>query len=172
MNKNLYLEKAVMEQLDKGADLIGQGRAYLKSQGIDQWQGGYPNRDSVQQDIAAGKGYFLTDGKQQMAYLCLDLDGEPAYNEIKGTWLTPVTEPYLVIHRLAFDAEFRGQGLAVQVFALAEQFAAERGIKSIKVDTDGDNKIMQHLMKKAGFTYCGTIWFQGGDKLAYEKQIL
>lgn len=171
MSENLYLKKAVMEQLDIGANMIEQGRAYLKSQGIDQWQGGYPNRDSVWQDIEAEKGYFLTNGQDYMAYLCMDFDGEPAYNEIKGEWLT-VNELYVVIHRLAFDAKFRGQGLAARVFALAEQFAAEKGVKSIKVDTDGDNKIMQHLMQKAGFTYCGKIWFQGGDKLAYEKQIL
>ncbi len=28
---------------------------------------------------------------------------------------------------------------------------------------------MQHIMQKNGFTLCGTIFFAGGDKLAFEK---
>lgn len=63
------------------------GRAYLKSQRIDQWQNGYPNQSSIEQDIASKKGFFLTDGTELFAYLCMDMDGEPAYNNIKGNWL-------------------------------------------------------------------------------------
>lgn len=171
MKKDLFFCKAKTEQLDIAMDIIDQGRSYLKSQGIDQWQNGYPNKTSIQQDIDAEKGYFLTNGADLFAYLCMDFDGEPAYNDIKGNWLTEQDAKYMVIHRLAFNGQFRGKGLSSAVFELAEDFCRERGIHSIRVDTDRDNQIMQHIMTKAGYTYCGTIWFAGSDKVAFEKLV-
>lgn len=168
MNK-LHFRNANQEQLNIALDMIEQGRTYLKNQGIDQWQNGYPNAESIQQDIDNQKGYFLTDGEHDLAYLCMDFSGEPAYNDIKGAWLTDDNAQYMVIHRLAFHESYRGKGLATTVFQLAGEFCKEHGVNSIRVDTDSDNKIMQHTLKKAGFTYCGTIWFAGGDKVAFEK---
>lgn len=171
MEQTLFLCRAQEAQMDAAVEMIEMGRAYLKSQGIDQWQNGYPNQSSIEQDIAAEKGFFLTDGTELFAYLCMDMDGEPAYNNIKGNWLTDQDAKYLVIHRLAFNEKFRGQGFSSAVFKLAEDFCIEHQIHSIRVDTDGDNKIMQHVMTKAGYTYCGTIWFAGSDKVAFEKII-
>lgn len=165
----LYFCNTNTNQLDIAVNIIEQGRDYLKKQGIDQWQNGYPNAENVQQDINNNKGYFLTDGENYLAYLCIDFDGEPAYNDINGKWLTEDDAKYIVIHRLAFNEQYRGKGLSSTLFELAEEFCKEKSIKSIRIDTDSDNKIMQHSMKKAGFMYCGTIWFAGGDKVAFEK---
>ena len=40
-----------------------------------------------------------------------------------------------------------------------------------KNDTHGDNKVMQNMLKKLGFTHCGTIYvYEDNDpRLAYEK---
>lgn len=171
MENKLFLRKTELCELDAAVRIIEDGRAYLKSQGLTQWQTGYPDRTCVGEDILAEKGWFLTDGENVMAYMCLDFSGEPAYGAIKGNWLTPADAEYLVIHRLAFDARFRGRGLASAAFSLAERHCAEKGVHSIRVDTDPENKIMQHILQKIGFTYCGTIWFAGGDKLAFEKLI-
>lgn len=84
MSKDLFFCKANIEQLDIAMNMIEQGRAYLKEQGIDQWQNGYPDAESIRQDLINEKGYFLTDGERLWAYLCMDFDGEPAYNDIKG----------------------------------------------------------------------------------------
>ncbi|MBR1526072.1 MAG: hypothetical protein IJ640_05360 [Prevotella sp.] len=41
---------------------------------------------------------------------------------------------------------------------------------NIRIDTHRDNRIMQHLMQKEGFTYCGIIYLDNGDeRLAYQK---
>jgi len=74
-----------------------------------------------------------------------------------------------VIHRLAIRSESRGKGLSREIFSLAEELCRNCGAQSIRVDTDEKNKIMQHILQKNGFVPCGTIWFAGGDKLAYEK---
>lgn len=49
--------------------------------------------------------------------------------------------------------------------------AKAKGISNFRVDTDEANKIMQHVLKKNGFTYCGVIWFDNSQKIAFEKWI-
>ena len=41
---------------------------------------------------------------------------------------------------------------------------------NIRIDTHRDNTIMQHVIMKYGFTYCGIIYLLSGDeRLAYQK---
>jgi RimJ/RimL family protein N-acetyltransferase len=43
---------------------------------------------------------------------------------------------------------------------------------NIRIDTHDDNKTMQHILLKNGFTYCGIIYLKNGDeRLAYQKVI-
>ena len=39
---------------------------------------------------------------------------------------------------------------------------------AIRVDTQDENKAMQHILAREGFSYCGLIHFDGGPKLAFE----
>jgi RimJ/RimL family protein N-acetyltransferase len=40
---------------------------------------------------------------------------------------------------------------------------------NIRIDTHRDNTIMQHLLSKYGFQYCGIIYLANGDeRLAYQ----
>ena len=103
------------------------------------------------------------------AYLCIDFDGEPAYGEIRGAWQTE--EPYAVVHRMAFAGEFRGQGLTQTAFRLIEALCLERGVRSLRVDTGLPNRRMQHILEKNGFSHRGTIYFQGGERMAYDKAL-
>ena len=44
-----------------------------------------------------------------------------------------------------------------------------RGIRSFKVDTNYDNFYMQRVFSRLGFTYCGRIRYEAGERMAYEK---
>lgn len=66
----------------------------------------------------------------------------------------------------------RGKGLSTDAFRLAEELSKARGIDSFQVDTDADNQKMQHVLKKNGFEYCGTIWFDNSEKIAFDKLII
>ena len=156
-------------EYDAAMAIIDEAKAFLKQQGIDQWQTGYPDLACICGDIHSGKGYFVTDGEQVAGYLCLDFDGEPAYDGLRGEWLSGEKAAYAVVHRLAFAASARGKGLASEVFRLVERKCAEKGVSSIRCDTDDANGTMKNLLAKNGFTYCGTIWFDNSVKIAYEK---
>lgn len=152
-------------------DMIDQAKAFLREQGIDQWQTGYPNMEAILGDIEKERGWFITEDSRPFGYMCIDYEGEPAYKELKGNWLSPMDAPYVVVHRLAFAKESRGKGLADEAFRLVAEQAKEKGIENFRVDTDEANKIMQHVLKKNGFTYCGVIWFDNSEKIAFEKKI-
>lgn len=175
----IQLRKAEQQEADIAMKIINQAKAHLKDQGIDQWQSGYPDRDCIERDIRAGKGYFLvekfseesteefSEKEEILGYLCIDFDGEPAYEGLNGTWL--VDGDYVVVHRLALADEARGKGVGAAAFALVEEMCRANDIHDFRVDTDADNLKMQHILKKTGFEYRGTIEFDNSEKIAFEK---
>ncbi len=150
-------------------DIIDQAKIFLREQGIDQWQTGYPNLESILGDIEKENGYFIMEDERILGYICIDYAGEPAYRNLQGKWISADDAPYVVVHRLAFLKESRGKGLADAVFRLVVEQAIERGIHNFRVDTDADNKIMQHILQNNGLSYCGVIWFDNSEKIAFEK---
>lgn len=163
----MRLQIAKEANFESAMNMINTAKRHLKEQGIDQWQNGYPDEVCIHRDIAAQKGYFISDETQFLGYLCIDFDGEPAYDNLNGAWISD--GQYVVVHRLALSDQSRGKGISSTVFQLVEQYALEKGIHAFRVDTDAGNQKMQHILRKNGFTYCGTIWFDNSEKIAFEK---
>ena len=163
------LKTAQMDELCQCYEIINAGKRFQREQGFVQWTDDYPNIDTIKDDIERKKGYIVKIGDKIAAYMCIDFEGEPAYDHIRGGWQT--TNPYADVHRMAFDAAFRGMGLTESVFCLIEDLCRSRGVKGIRADTDFSNERMQHILEKNGFLKCGTIVFQGDDRLAYEKTV-
>ena len=161
------LELSNSKELEVCYEIIEEGRAFQKEQGFVQWTEAYPNRDTIEADIEKKKGYVIKAQQEILGYMCIDFDGEPAYDDIKGAWRSDA--PYAVVHRMAFSKKARGKGIADIAFGLIDELCINKGVKYIRVDTDFPNKRMQHILKKNGYVYCGTIVFQNGDKLAYDK---
>ena len=153
---------------------------------VEQWSApGFPPEELLLRDVERGGGFLLEpavpgiDGIQPLypactpnpidtpnpvrpvGYFALLPSPEPTYGHIDGAWLTD--EPYGVIHRIASYPGVHG------VFAAIIDFAAAR-YSHLRIDTHRDNRIMQHLIAKHGFTYCGIIWLPDGTpRLAYER---
>lgn len=158
---------ATPEQAEVCYGIIEEAKHFQREQGFVQWTDDYPNLDTIRYDIQRAKGYVLMAGGEVAAYLCVDFDGEPAYQEIRGAWHTG--EDYAVVHRLAFDSRFRGRGMAGETFCLVEKLCRNKQVSGIRVDTDSCNQRMQHVLEKCGFQYCGVVVFQGSGKVAYDK---
>lgn len=138
-----------------------------KQEGSRQWQDGYPNEQTVQDDIAKGYAYVLVDEDVIVAYVAIIFDGEPAYDSIEGKWLT--YGDYVAVHRVATSNAAKGKGVATQLLQLLEQFCLERNVHSIKLDTNFDNLPMLKILSKLNYTYCGEIFFKGASRKAFEK---
>jgi len=169
--------RAEPADVDALMDIVAQARQYLRASGVDQWQDGYPRPDVFQYDISLGQGWFFTCGGRPAGYACISMRHEASYDVIDGAWLTE-GDDYAVVHRAMVADEFRHTPLASEMFSLAEDLAAGFGKISVRVDTHRDNRAMNGLAKKLGFTFCGVVDVSlmdpGHDakRNAYEKIIL
>lgn len=141
----------------------------LGAMGVDQWQHGYPNRERIAQDVADGVGYVIEEEDRVVAYGAVIFTGEEAYRAIEGRWLTD-EENYVVVHRMCVAEEVVGRGFGRRFMEAAEEFAHGR-VKSFRVDTHADNRVMQSLLPRLGFTRCGIIYFESRHLVAFEKII-
>ncbi len=125
----------------------------------------WPPEDLIRSDIAEGNSYVCVfEGRIVGTFFyCQGKDIEPAYRQIEdGAWID--NGPYGVIHRIAGDGSVRGIGS----FSIAWAFDK---CSHLRMDTHGDNRVMQNLLKKNGFVYCGIIHVEEDNdpRLAYEK---
>ena len=158
------------EDLERVLELIGQAREFLRVQGVNQWQDGYPNRESILEDIVLEQSYVLEDGDRLVGTAVLAFGGEPTYEKIYGgQWNTGAQSG--VIHRIATDAGSRGRGVATKLLLGLEEICARRGVFGLRVDTHRENKPMQGLLKKRGYRECGTIYLSDGvsERVAFDK---
>ncbi len=150
--------------------IINSAKRHLKEQGINQWQMGYPDEERIIKDAQVGKGFFVKENDEIIAYLFIDLEGEPAYDNLSGQWSTE--QPYVVVHRMAICEKQRGKRRSSGIFALVEAFAQQHHINYFRIDTDEGNKKMQHILRSNGFSYRGIINFDNSEKMGFDKLLL
>ena len=162
----MIFRKATEQDITAIEQIIRAASARLGAAGIDQWQRGYPNRSSIEKDVTEGVGMVLCEGDTILVYGAVIFTGEPAYNDLTGgEWLTQ--GEYACVHRLCTNEIFVGMGFSKHFMLAAEAMASER-VKSIRIDTHPDNKIMQGLICRLGYSYCGDVVIES-RRLAYEK---
>jgi GNAT superfamily N-acetyltransferase len=161
------LEKAKSQDIETIWEIIQQAIVRRKNDGSQQWQDGYPNKATIQNDIEKQVGYCLKIYNEIVVYASILVDDEPAYKEIIGKWIS--NQSFLVIHRVAVRESYLGKGWVKKLFFQVETFAKSLNIYSIKVDTNFDNFPMLHILEQLDYQYCGKVYFRGGERLAFEK---
>jgi len=164
---SMFLRKANVSEAPIIWSILQEAIEQRKQEGSRQWQDGYPNEQTVHDDIAKGYAYVLVDENTIVAYAALIFDGEPAYEAIEGKWLTD--GDYVAVHRVATSNAAKGKGVATQLLQLLEPFCLKRKVYSIKLDTNFDNPAMLKILNKLNYNYCGEIFFKGASRKAYEK---
>ncbi len=145
-------------------EVLAAAKQVMRQAGnANQWINGYPDENAILHDMEQGGAMVVEDDGMVVAYFAFLPSPEPTYATIyHGSWLND-TKPYHVVHRMGGVPEVCG------IFASAMDycFAVD---PNIRVDTHRDNKTMQHLFIKHGFTYCGIIYLANGDeRLAFQK---
>lgn len=161
------LELATPDELAICIDILRSARDFQREQGFVQWTDGFPSEELIKSDIENKNGYVLRVDGEIAGYMYIGFDGDKEYPKIVGAWHTG--EKYAVIHRIGFADGFRGRGLSEAAFTLAGELCRERGFYDLRIDTHKDNKRMQHVLEKNGFSYCGTVMQNGGERMAYDK---
>ena len=161
--------RAVPGDLPEIVEIMEGARAYLREQGLDQWQNGYPNEEVILADMKRGDGWLFTADGVPAGYAAVTMLPDPAYSAIaEGEWLTG-DSLYCSIHRLMVRPDLRGSGLASEIVSLAADLASGYGAAGLRVDTHPGNFPMQGLLKKNGFTPCGIIYLIGGPENGHKR---
>ncbi len=163
----MELRNIELSEVNIAMNIIDDAKKHLNEQGIDQWQTGYPDYACIKNDALNQTGYFIADGGDILGYLCIDFNSEPAYENLNGSWTS--NNKYVVIHRMAFTKHARGKNLSNVVFKLVEDMSVQKNIHYFRIDTDVANLKMQHILKKNKFKFCGTIFFDNSEKIAFDK---
>ncbi len=162
----MIIRKATLPEIPAIWIILQQAIARRKQDGSDQWQNGYPNPQIVEDDIHKGWGYVIEENEKVIAYAAIIFGIEPAYNDLKGKWLT--YGDYVVVHRVATSNAVKGKGIGLKLFEMVEDLAIENKVYSVKVDTNFDNVPMLKILENLKYTYCGEVFFEG-PRRAYEK---
>ena len=117
----------------------------------------------LEEDIDSNRLFLYVVNGQIEAVFAFILGADPTYAAIEdGQWLDD-TLPYGTVHRLASAGKHKGVASAVLDWSMEH-------CQSLRADTHADNKIMQHLLEKNGFTRCGVIHVaDGSPRFAYQK---
>ena len=169
-----YLRRAQLQDLPAIMKIIDDAKELLKKNGSPQWQNGYPNQETLTQDIAMQTNWVLINDNKVAATATLQLTPEPTYRNItQGQWQQP-DEPYATIHRVAISSNYRGQGLSKLLFSNLLTVGQMQGIKNFRVDTHRSNKAMQHIAENFNFKKRGIIKVNDQndpERLAYELNL-
>ncbi|MDR3268431.1 MAG: GNAT family N-acetyltransferase [Tannerella sp.] len=170
MEDKITFRKAEITDAERIWQIILQAKEQMRRMNSRQWQDGYPSPENITGDIEKGYGYVLCVENGVIAYGAVIFDGEPAYNNIHGKWLTDLS--YVVVHRLAVADEVKNKGIATLFMQKVEELSRQKGVRSFRVDTNFDNVYMQKILFAMDFTYCGEIFYDQGVRRAYEKKIV
>ena len=165
--KMMHLRKATFTDSAIIWDILQQAIEQRRIDGSNQWQNGYPNEQTILDDINKGYGFVLIEKDVVIAYASIIFGIEPAYNELVGKWLS--YDDYAVVHRVAVANTEKGKGIATHLFKIIEDICIAQNVFSIKVDTNFDNFPMMKILDKLAFTYCGEVMYNGFPRKAYEK---
>lgn len=150
--------------------IIGQAKLRMKKMGLDQWQDGYPDEETIRNDKRKHQAVIVKNWFGLAAYAAIVFGEDPYYEKIDGKWLSD-GEPYVTVHRIAVADEFLCLDLARHILRFAERKARARNVQWFRIDTHKDNIPMGNLIRDFGFTFCGVVQVRDGKRMAYEKRV-
>ncbi len=165
------------KDIEKVLEIFSQAKNSLRERGVNQWQEGYPNEESLLFDIQSNTSYVVKElfgTKQSVIATAAIICGiEPTYNKIyEGSWKT-CGNNYVAVHRIAVADDVKRMGAASFILSQAVKIAENDNRISIRIDTHRDNIPMRTMLQKNGYEYCGIIYLPSDyssstERLAYE----
>ena len=163
----MEIRRSTEQDFDRMMAIYAHARAFMAAHGNpNQWgPTNWPPEELIHRDISSGNSYVCEHEGRVVGtfYFIQGKDIEPTYRDITdGAWRDD--SPYGVVHRIASDGSEKGIG----AFCLDWAFSQ---CGHLRIDTHGDNVVMQRLLTKLGFVPCGTIYVEEDNypRIAFEK---
>jgi GNAT superfamily N-acetyltransferase len=150
----LELKKASAEQLDEITEVYLRSKKDLDDKGLLQWDDNYPGREYFEEQIVYGDLYCLYSDDGLLGAVTLNTWQSPEWGDIPWEY-----NGELVVHALFLDPAKQGRGLGTRFLEKCEEFAAEHGYRSIRLDAYARNEGANSLYEKMGYAYRGSVHF-------------
>ena len=164
----MYIRHSKEQDLPAMMHIYEAARDFMARTGNpDQWgRNHWPPESLIRQDILSGHSYVCEENGRVVGtfFYVQGENVEPTYAHIEdGAWQGDAF--YGVVHRIASDGTVKGVGSFCLDWAYAQ-------CGHLRIDTHGDNRVMQNLLAKKGFIRCGIIHVKQDfdPRIAYEKQ--
>ena len=173
MRPNVLFRLATVNDLPDIQRIIDEARVLLARDGIPQWQGPYPDLDTIREDIDREWSYVLDIDGHAVATSTLGQEPDPNYAELlSGQWAPGSDTPYAAIHRTAITSGYRGHHLSRNLFCGLIDEAWRLGYRQLRIDTHQLNARMRHIIDEHGFRYAGVVFVRGNrndQRNVYQK---
>ncbi|MCX7547265.1 GNAT family N-acetyltransferase [Xanthomarina sp. F1114] len=138
--------KSTLEDINDIFKLYDDATSYQKKVNNKSWRGF--SRSLVEQEIDENRHFKIIEGKE-LACTFLIAFKNPVIWEDAGH------DNAIYLHRIATNSNFRGQGYVKKIVAWTIQYAKEKNIDFVRLDTHSGNEKINTYYKSCGFTYKG-----------------
>jgi ribosomal protein S18 acetylase RimI-like enzyme len=166
----MIIRRAHLDDIPAIMQLINEVVPALNAAGNFQWDSNYPNAGVFENDTNLQQLWVAEVGGVIAGIAAITTDQEPEYANVG--W--DINESAIVTHRLAVSEKYRGGGIAAALLMQAEREAINRGIHTLRIDTNTENPAAQRLFPKLGYRFAGEIGLSFRPNLrfyCYEKRL-
>ncbi|MDB5022566.1 MAG: family N-acetyltransferase [Mucilaginibacter sp.] len=166
----MIIRLATLNDMPGIMQLVAEVVPAMNAAGNFQWDSTYPNAKVFENDIALNQLWVAGAEGDIAGIAAITTAQEPEYADVGWN----IAEMAVVTHRLAVSVRYRGRGIAAKLLQQAEHEATSRGIKTLRIDTNSNNKATRQLFPKLGYEFAGEIGLAFRPNLrfyCYEKRL-
>ncbi len=153
----LNMIKAASAELEILNKLYTDCIDHLNKNGIFQWDGSYPNKNTCMKSIAEESHYiFQNDADEPVGAVVLN---ELQADEWKAISWKYQEDKTLIIHALAIDPLSQGRGYGQRILEMCEEYGREQGYTAMRLDAFSENPAAVRLYEKNGYERAGELIF-------------
>ena len=116
------------------------------------------NRNMVETEIAEHRQFKMLMNNEVVCIWAITFNDEQIWEERNR-------DSAINIHRIATNPDFRGRNFVSKIVDWAKEYAKEKGIQFIRLDTLGNNTRLIKHYKNAGFDFLGMFDLKNTDSL-------
>jgi ribosomal protein S18 acetylase RimI-like enzyme len=121
---------------------------YQKTKFNKHWQGF--ETELIKKEIAENRQWKIIIDDKIVCVFALTFEDE-------SIWKEKNSDKAVYFHRIVTHPDFKGQNFVMKIIAWGKQFAKEKKLDYLRLDTWGDNIELINYYKKCGFEFLGII---------------
>lgn len=152
---SLEMRVAVPGELSIVLDLMTEAAGWLKTKGVDQWQGPF-RVERIADGIAAGRVWFA-EAKQDEGHTIVGTITVDEFADLDFWTEADDLDSALYVHRMAVRREDAGQGIGAFMLEWAAKLGRDHGKLRLRLDANRDNTSLQRYYQELGWQHVRTV---------------